>query len=493
MARGISIHIGLNQVDPVAYDGWDGALAGCINDAQAMRRIADGLGYTSTVLLDADATAGRVVGAIGQAARELSGDDILLLTYSGHGGQIEDVNGDEADRLDETWVLYDRMLVDDELHALWAQFAPGARIVVISDSCHSGTIVRRRSYAEAQRIAANGSYRDAAAARYRFMPPDVANQAYVRQRSVYNALQWISGSRRDASLAARVLLISGCADNQLSADGAGNGLFTAKLLQVWSNGAFTGDYTRLHQEILALMPPEQSPNLAWAGVPDPTFAAQRPFSITSDGSAPISSARPAVQGPPTWPSSGGPPSLAITTGENPYYVIEIAARPELFDYAGHGHERTSAVFYASWADPAEEPRLTTLTYTMRPEVWGSLRQNARLYYRIGTTSSRLPGEWENYQVSSGDSQTAGVPFTTIVASSNGGGGAAGAPEPTLRRGDRGPAVARLQRLLVERGYSVTVDEIFGQRTDAAVRAFQRTQGLDADGVVGPLTWAALRA
>ena len=42
----------------------------------------------------------------------------FLLTYSGHGGQINDVNNDEPDGLDETWALYDRELVDDELYAM---------------------------------------------------------------------------------------------------------------------------------------------------------------------------------------------------------------------------------------------------------------------------------------------------------------------------------------------------------------------------------------
>lgn len=62
-------------------------------------------------------------------------------------------------------------------------------------------------------------------------------------------------------------------------------------------------------------------------------------------------------------------------------------------------------------------------------------------------------------------------------------------------GDNGQRVVQVQCLLTERGYSVGragVDGAFGKDTAAAVRRFQRDKGLDADGHVGPQTWAALR-
>ena len=65
---------------------------------------------------------------------------------------------------------------------------------------------------------------------------------------------------------------------------------------------------------------------------------------------------------------------------------------------------------------------------------------------------------------------------------------------TLRRGNIGPDVTRLQNLLLERGYSVGPDGAdgdFGRNTEAAVRAFQRDNGLAADGVAGPKTFEAL--
>ncbi len=64
----------------------------------------------------------------------------------------------------------------------------------------------------------------------------------------------------------------------------------------------------------------------------------------------------------------------------------------------------------------------------------------------------------------------------------------------LRRGDRGARVFELQRRLEELGYGPgPIDGIFGPRTEAAVRAFQRDAGLVADGIVGPRTRAALEA
>jgi metacaspase-1 len=46
--------------------------------------------------------------------------------------------------MSETWVCFDRMIVDKELYALWSNFARNVHIEVYSDSCHSGTVVRER-------------------------------------------------------------------------------------------------------------------------------------------------------------------------------------------------------------------------------------------------------------------------------------------------------------------------------------------------------------
>ena len=65
-------------------------------------------------------------------------------------------------------------------------------------------------------------------------------------------------------------------------------------------------------------------------------------------------------------------------------------------------------------------------------------------------------------------------------------------QPMLRTGSRGDAVRKLQELLNTKGYDCgSVDGIFGSKTKAAVLAFQKANGLGADGIVGPLTWGKL--
>ena len=65
-------------------------------------------------------------------------------------------------------------------------------------------------------------------------------------------------------------------------------------------------------------------------------------------------------------------------------------------------------------------------------------------------------------------------------------------QPMLRTGSRGDAVRKLQEMLIAKGYTCgNVDGIFGSKTYAAVLAFQKANGLPADGIVGPLTWGKL--
>jgi hypothetical protein len=194
--------------------------------------------------------------------------------YSGHGGQAPDLNDEEPDGNDETWCLYDGELIDDEPYSSWGAFATGVRIVVLSDSCHSGTVAKAVHYAVKSR--------PGPAPVYRMMPDEVAIRVYQNNKKFYDPIL----KRRDLAKAlgnvkASVLLISGCQDNQLSQDGTFNGLLTGTLKKVWNGGVFAGSYRRFHAAIGSKMPPDQTPKLSLVGSNNAAFVAQTPFTINA--------------------------------------------------------------------------------------------------------------------------------------------------------------------------------------------------------------------
>ncbi|MET9154469.1 caspase family protein [Streptomyces griseoflavus] len=285
MAHGMSLHIGLNRVDPAKYGGWDGKLNACENDARDMEEIARTTGFDDrTILLTAEATVDSVTAKLREAARTLTADDTLLLTYSGHGGQVPDRNGpeDEPDRLDETLVLYDREFIDDELYKELEGFAEGVRISVYFDCCHSETAVRAvRNLLTSDAMEDQYQTRDPDRIEVtsRVMPPDTQHETYERDQTLYDTIQRDLRPKDSLDLSAGVLLISACADNQLAADGWENGLFTGTLREVWNEGKFTGGHKSFHREILRRMPPNQSPGLFVTGRANSVFLRQRPFTV----------------------------------------------------------------------------------------------------------------------------------------------------------------------------------------------------------------------
>jgi len=81
-------------------------------------------------------------------------------------------------------------------------------------------------------------------------------------------------------IGASVLLISGCQDHQKSLDGWEFGRFTEKMLDIWNNGKFDGDYQEFHQKIRRKMPRSQQPNFMAVGQPHDLFLSQKPFQIS---------------------------------------------------------------------------------------------------------------------------------------------------------------------------------------------------------------------
>lgn len=278
MTKGISINIGLNTVNPKHYAGWDGQLVACENDAEDMADIAKSKGFDYTMILTKEATVENVTKNLLNAAQKLDPGDLLLLTYSGHGGQLEDKNNDEEDFIDETWCLYDRQFVDDELNKCLSNFKDGVRIFVLSDSCHSGTVVKAAYFQS--KVDMFNSNIDKDGKRYRFAPSMILNRVYKQNRALYDEILSNSNIKETKDkVKASVILISGCADSQLSLDGTFNGLFTSNLLKVWNNGSFTGPYQSFHKKIVRQMPPDQTPNYFREGKYNSVFAKGIPFTI----------------------------------------------------------------------------------------------------------------------------------------------------------------------------------------------------------------------
>ena len=65
------------------------------------------------------------------------------------------------------------------------------------------------------------------------------------------------------------------------------------------------------------------------------------------------------------------------------------------------------------------------------------------------------------------------------------------PWPVAQNGSQGHPIRTLQFLLRARGHNLTVDGMFGPATEAAVKAFQTSKGMTADGIMNAPTWSAL--
>lgn len=130
------VNIGLLYVDRGTY-GDDMRCPGSDYDALNMNKMLNRMGFTTKLFLNSDATWYNIKTYLEKLASELSEGDLLVLTAAGHGGQVRDSDGDESDGYDETWVLYDREVPDDEILSVINKFKRGVRLVFINDQCHS--------------------------------------------------------------------------------------------------------------------------------------------------------------------------------------------------------------------------------------------------------------------------------------------------------------------------------------------------------------------
>jgi hypothetical protein len=143
-----SLCVGIN-----GYSGLPGhGLNGCLNDARNLGNVLGAVyGFDQVkTLLDAKASRQGILDGLDWLCDCAQPGAELVFSFSGHGTQKADLDGDEPDRLDECLCPsdlcdsnWDRALItDDELSARFLRLPRGVHLTVIADCCHSGTITR---------------------------------------------------------------------------------------------------------------------------------------------------------------------------------------------------------------------------------------------------------------------------------------------------------------------------------------------------------------
>lgn len=184
----------------INYFGTPSELAGCVNDSKNWRDVLEKqYGFLSSdvvLMTDEQQTSAELIPTLQNILKQIdkliagaSSGDSLVFAYSGHGSYVRDRNGDEKDRRDETIIPLDYEtageLTDDVLRRILVDRLPaGARLTVIADSCFSGTIM------------------------------DLRFNAIPKKSGKFS----LAIDSRESAARADVVCISGCRDNQTSAD-----------------------------------------------------------------------------------------------------------------------------------------------------------------------------------------------------------------------------------------------------------------------------------
>lgn len=140
------LFIGIN------YTGTSSALAGCINDVKNMVSFyKSNFGLKDKeikLLIDSDRknlpTKKNILDGIKWLLKDLKDGEQIIFHYSGHGSYVKDNNGDETDKLDECLVPLDYkragLITDDDLYLSLVKKVPEkCKLFSVLDACHSGT------------------------------------------------------------------------------------------------------------------------------------------------------------------------------------------------------------------------------------------------------------------------------------------------------------------------------------------------------------------
>jgi hypothetical protein len=242
---GRSLHIGVNALDPACYAKYRGVLDGAENDAAFMAELARSRGFSEVrTLIGEQATAEVVLSEILETASVLPAGSLFLLTFAGHG--IQKLNRvptpTDPENYDQRWCLYDRPIIDDELRLIcWPRFAPGTRVLVVVDACHSGSSVKTLFLSFVDRVSRVSDFERQ---RTRELPEPFVIATYRDNEERFQAI--VDSLPDPRPIVAQLLALAACQDQERAGDGA-HGTFTQAIKEVWDGGNFTGT----HQELMA--------------------------------------------------------------------------------------------------------------------------------------------------------------------------------------------------------------------------------------------------
>jgi hypothetical protein len=235
-------------------------LRGCVNDVNNIQNVLmEFFGFAAkdiAVLTDFAATKKAIQAGIKKLIAGGKKGDVLLLHYSGHGSNVPDDNGDEADHRDEilcpTNLDWNDPLRDDWLRKEFHRLKKGVSLTVILDCCHSGTATRAVLPPDAAILP-------------RFLPCPLDLMATESGRALRGTTRATvrkssKASRKKSDIVAADIpevLITGCRDTQTSADAAlansFHGALTYHLVSVLRDAKGKISYRDLHQETTRLL------------------------------------------------------------------------------------------------------------------------------------------------------------------------------------------------------------------------------------------------
>lgn len=221
-------------------------------------------GKNIRLVQDAAATREGILNALEQLLSSVKNGDIVVIHYSGHGQQIMDDNGDEADGLDEALVPYDanayyvkdvywgqNHIRDDELEVIIAKFraklGKNGQLLINLDSCHSGSATRggKARGGVGPLVSENWNAND-----------------FAQSRGITAAESGLFAEKQAAGDLAPFVMISGASANQLNYEYQGKGSLSFAFSKAMKNLGNSASYRKMFADIVAemqLIAPRQNP------------------------------------------------------------------------------------------------------------------------------------------------------------------------------------------------------------------------------------------